>query len=290
MQKWGCPLPTDIPEEPNNVLPNLESIEVEPTNLLDRIKSALPMDDQSDNNAAPESVAEESVAETTDPQPAEESSASLEKQSESESPCIVAPQKPIEAAINAATTDARPKNSGKPDSAEATAPKSDSASAQPDNGTLFPDIENPKSEEPPSLPKTKTAVSKPRTTVKTSDKTSRAKKTDAVKKTAKPGMSSSPLPTQAYSSRTDLTESDKNRTAEDAVIWSELKALGCNLIDKRGNGGALWVVPPEGKESIVKKTLFSLKKRFNIVYQWSPKGGRATKHTPAWFITISRRC
>ena len=274
-----------------NVLPNLESIEVEPTNLLDRVKSALPMADRSDNNAPPESVAEESVAETTDPQPKEESTAPFEKQSESEAPCIVAPQKPIEAAINAATTDARPQNGGNPVSAEATAPKSDSASAQPDNGTLFPDIEKPKSEEPPSLPKTKAAVSKPRTTVKTAEKSSRSKKTDAVKKAAQPDMRSSPVPTQAYSTCPDLTESDKNRIlAEEAVIWSELKDLGCILIDKRDNGGALWVVPPEGRESIVKKTMFSLAKRFKLSFQWSPNGGRATKHNPAWFIKISRRC
>ena len=328
-----------------NVLPNLESIEVEPTNLLDRVKSALPMADRSDNNAPPESVAEESVAETTDPQPKEESTAPFEKQSESEAPCIVAPQKPIEAAINAAT-DARPQNGGNPVSAEATAPKSDSentaswekqpenkapcivapqkpveaeinaatpddrpqdgsksvsneatapksdsASAQPDNGTLFPDIEKPKSEEPPSLPKTKAAVSKPRTTVKTAEKSSRSKKTDAVKKAAQPDMRSSPVPTQAYSTCPDLTESDKNRIlAEEAVIWSELKDLGCILIDKRDNGGALWVVPPEGRESIVKKTMFSLAKRFKLSFQWSPNGGRATKHNPAWFIKISRRC
>lgn len=274
-----------------NVLPNLESIEVEPTNLLDRVKSALPMADRSDNNAPPESVAEESVAETTDPQPKEESTAPFEKQSESEAPCIVAPQKPVEAEINAATPDDRPQDGSKSVSNEATAPKSDSASAQPDNGTLFPDIEKPKSEEPPSLPKTKAAVSKPRTTVKTAEKSSRSKKTDAVKKAAQPDMRSSPVPTQAYSTCPDLTESDKNRIlAEEAVIWSELKDLGCILIDKRDNGGALWVVPPEGRESIVKKTMFSLAKRFKLSFQWSPNGGRATKHNPAWFIKISRRC
>ena len=104
-------------------------------------------------------------------------------------------------------------------------------------------------------------------------------------------MRSSPVPTQAYSTCPDLTESDKNRIlAEEAVIWSELKDLGCILIDKRDNGGALWVVPPEGRESIVKKTMFSLAKRFKLSFQWSPNGGRATKHNPAWFIKISRRC
>ena len=81
-------------------------------------------------------------------------------------------------------------------------------------------------------------------------------------------MSSSPVPTQAYSTRTDLTESDKKRIlAEEAVIWSELDDLGCILIDKRENGGALWVVPPKGKESIVKSTMFSLAKRFKEALQ-----------------------
>ena len=269
-----------------NVLPNLESIEVEPTILLDRIKSALPMDDRSDNNVPPESVAE-----TTDPQPKEESTASLEKQPNNEEPAIVEPQKPIETEINAATTDDRPQDGSKPVAAEATAPKSDSASPQSDNGTLFPDIDKPKSEEAPHPAKPKAAVTKPRTTVKTAEKSSRTKKTDAVKKTAQPGMSSSPVPTQAYSTRTDLTESDKKRIlAEEAVIWSELDDLGCILIDKRENGGALWVVPPKGKESIVKSTMFSLAKRFKLSFQWSPNGGRATKHNPSWFINISRRC
>ena len=102
------------------------------------------------------------------------------------------------------------------------------------------------------------------------------------------GMTSSPVPTVAYSSNPDLTEDDKKRIiAEDAILWEELQNLGCVLIDKRAKNGALWIVPPEGKN--IKSTIFALAKRFHLSFSYSENGGNATKHHTSWFMRITKR-
>lgn len=102
------------------------------------------------------------------------------------------------------------------------------------------------------------------------------------------GLKSSPAPKVAYSSRADLTATDKKRIlAEDAIIWEELQQLGCVLIDKREKRGALWIVPPEGKS--IKSTIFDLAKRFHLSFEYAPNGGTATKHEPAWYMRITKR-
>lgn len=127
-------------------------------------------------------------------------------------------------------------------------------------------------------------IEKPKAKPKTVSTSSKKK---PVKKPTVAGLESSPVPTEAYSKRLGLTEADRKRIIEeDAVIWSELEALGCVLIDKRHRKGALWIVPPPGVE--IKDTIFSLARRFKVSFVRS-QGGKATHHTPGWFMAINNR-
>ena len=102
------------------------------------------------------------------------------------------------------------------------------------------------------------------------------------------GLTSSPVPKVAHSLKPGLTEIDKKRIiAEDAIIWEELQNLGCVLIDKRDKKGALWIVPPEGKD--IKTTILALAKRFHLSFIFTEKGGNATKHWPSWYLRSSWR-
>ena len=84
------------------------------------------------------------------------------------------------------------------------------------------------------------------------------------------GLTSSPVPKVAHSLKPGLTEIDKKRIiAEDAIIREELQNLGCVLIDKRDKKGALWIVPPEGKD--IKTTILALAKRFHLSFIFTEK-------------------
>lgn len=52
------------------------------------------------------------------------------------------------------------------------------------------------------------------------------------------------------------------------------------MIDKRSNGGALWIVG--GWE--LKEALFSLKPQ-RIFFKYAKNGSQSTKRMPAWFMT-----
>jgi hypothetical protein len=59
-----------------------------------------------------------------------------------------------------------------------------------------------------------------------------------------------------------------------------LKRLGLTVVDKRAKGGALWIIGNEDLRPLI-SYLASKGARF-----WhSKKGGRASKHQPAWFTT-----
>lgn len=58
-----------------------------------------------------------------------------------------------------------------------------------------------------------------------------------------------------------------------------LQEKGLEVIDKRKSGGALWVVG--GWE--LNEVLFPLKE-YKVYFRFTKKGGRSTKHRPAWFL------
>lgn len=62
-------------------------------------------------------------------------------------------------------------------------------------------------------------------------------------------------------------------------LVEELRALGLEYLDKRPSKGALWVIgTKELEESITK-----LGEKYNVKFNFSEKGGRATKHRSAWW-------
>ena len=68
-------------------------------------------------------------------------------------------------------------------------------------------------------------------------------------------------------------------TTELGTLSDFLKGKGLEVIDKRGNGGALWVVGDKSIDPILKET----RKQFGSLWTFSAKGGYATKHRSGWF-------
>lgn len=63
-----------------------------------------------------------------------------------------------------------------------------------------------------------------------------------------------------------------------------LKAKGLEIIDKRTNGGCLWVVGDKSIDPILKET----RKEFGALWTFSEKGGSATKHRSGWFTKSAK--
>ena len=63
-----------------------------------------------------------------------------------------------------------------------------------------------------------------------------------------------------------------------------LKGKGLEVIDKRGNGGALWVVGDKNIDPILKET----RQLFGSLWTFSAKGGHATKHRSGWFTKSTK--
>ena len=63
-----------------------------------------------------------------------------------------------------------------------------------------------------------------------------------------------------------------------------LKENGLEVIDKRANGGALWVVGDKSIDPILKET----KKQYGALWTFSEKGGTATKHRSGWFTRSTK--
>ena len=63
-----------------------------------------------------------------------------------------------------------------------------------------------------------------------------------------------------------------------------LKGKGLEVIDKRGNGGALWVVGDKSIDPVLKET----RQKFGSLWTFSAKGGYATKHRSGWFTKSTK--
>ncbi|GAC43628.1 restriction subunit [Paenibacillus popilliae ATCC 14706] len=70
-----------------------------------------------------------------------------------------------------------------------------------------------------------------------------------------------------------------NREGEEVEVGDYLSNQGLTVVDKRPNGGALWVVG--GWE--LKEVLFSLKPQ-GIFFKYVKNGSQSTKRKPAWFM------
>ncbi|MCD5324458.1 MULTISPECIES: sigma factor-like helix-turn-helix DNA-binding protein [Pontibacillus] len=77
-----------------------------------------------------------------------------------------------------------------------------------------------------------------------------------------------------------VKEETKSEVKEKSfALFSYLKEHGLEVLDKRANKGAIWVV---GNWSL-KEILFPLKK-YNIYFRFAKKGSKSTKRRPAWFM------
>ena len=70
----------------------------------------------------------------------------------------------------------------------------------------------------------------------------------------------------------------KNDNVKDPLLALIIKS-GFPYADKRENGGSLWIIAGE-KEG---KKLVEQCKALGVSFEFTPKGGRASKHKPAWY-------
>ena len=89
------------------------------------------------------------------------------------------------------------------------------------------------------------------------------------------GESTDPADDGGGSSGSTLTQPGQNK----GNLTDFLKGKGLEVIDKRGNGGALWVVGDKSIDPILKEA----RKQFGSLWTFSAKGGYATKHRSGWF-------
>ena len=73
-------------------------------------------------------------------------------------------------------------------------------------------------------------------------------------------------------------------TLDKGTLTDFLKGKGLEVIDKRGNGGALWVVGDKSIDPILKET----RQKFSSLWTFSVKGGHATKHRSGWFTKSTK--
>ncbi len=71
---------------------------------------------------------------------------------------------------------------------------------------------------------------------------------------------------------------------DNGTLTDYLKGKGLEVIDKRGNGGALWVVGDKSIDPILKET----RQKFGSLWTFSVKGGYATRHRSGWFTKSTK--
>lgn len=77
--------------------------------------------------------------------------------------------------------------------------------------------------------------------------------------------------------------------AEMHLIWPEkdilslMEQLVIPFVDKRDEGGALWVIGGHELDSLMEDC-----KRYGYPFSFKPEGGKATQHKPAWYLSQSK--
>ncbi len=79
-------------------------------------------------------------------------------------------------------------------------------------------------------------------------------------------------------------EPEEEEQSSEEKLVDFLRKKGLEVIDKRYNGGSLWVIGDKNLESVLREA----RKEFGALWIFSEKGGYATKYRSAWF-TKSRR-
>jgi hypothetical protein len=67
--------------------------------------------------------------------------------------------------------------------------------------------------------------------------------------------------------------------AEDLLIQS-IEERDMEYVDKRARGGALWIVGDLTLEPSIRQ----IESEHNIKFQFAPRGGRASRRRPAWWV------
>lgn len=76
-----------------------------------------------------------------------------------------------------------------------------------------------------------------------------------------------------------ITKTGTTSTRESGSLTDFLRGKDLEVIDKRGNGGALWVVGDKKIEPVLRES----RSRFGALWTFSERGGGATKHRSGWF-------
>lgn len=85
---------------------------------------------------------------------------------------------------------------------------------------------------------------------------------------------------QTNTSSTQVPTVSTIPTVTEAVkLVDFLKSKGLEAVDKRGNGGSLWVVGDKSIDPILKES----KKQYGVLWTFCEKGGRATQYKSGWF-------
>ena len=84
---------------------------------------------------------------------------------------------------------------------------------------------------------------------------------------------------KAHGITVSTIESPAEETGEKSKLADYLMENGLEVIDKRKNGGALWVIGDKSIDPILKGS----RKEFGALWTFSTNGGYATKHRSGWF-------
>lgn len=73
-------------------------------------------------------------------------------------------------------------------------------------------------------------------------------------------------------------------SSEGGRLVNFLKEKGLEVIDKRANGGSLWVIGDKSIDPIIKET----RKLYSALWTFSEKGGIATRHRSGWYTKSTK--
>lgn len=91
--------------------------------------------------------------------------------------------------------------------------------------------------------------------------------------------------TSSVSTVPDLSALSNERDTNIDPIFQLVQKSGFKYVDKRANGGSLWIITGE----VEGKALTEQCKKLGLSFAFTAKGGRASKHRPAWYSLGNRK-
>lgn len=88
----------------------------------------------------------------------------------------------------------------------------------------------------------------------------------------------SPLKMQDYKTEQMMLFGMEDQKSEADNIIGLLEATGVEFVDKRANGGSLWIIGGYELAETVRKA-----KALGYIFHFKKEGGRATKNKPGWW-------